>query len=83
MPSTTSYRPCLAANADWRHRLGWTVVGASPERNEYTSLSHHTAVGSLDYAGLESRDETPVGVGEVPGVIEQQRVQVLPRALPR
>src|SRR5689334_3305569 len=42
MPGTTSYRPCLAASVDCRHRLGCTDVGASPPRKEYTSLSHTT-----------------------------------------
>lgn len=53
--STTSNSPATAPSCDCRHRLGFTLSGASPIRNEYVELSKHrpvvatTASGSRGY----------------------------------
>ena len=61
-----------------RHRLGCTVGGASPPRNEYdVVVPHHPAVGRLDDTRLERGDEPPIGVGEVGGVGKGQVAQVV------
>ena len=37
-------------------------------------IPHHPPVGGFDDAGRQRRDESPVGVGEIGGVVERQRV---------
>jgi hypothetical protein len=66
MPGTTSNSPWIRLSCAWRHRLGLTVGGASPE------IPDDATVGPGDQHLVECRDEPSSGVDEVLGVRERQ-----------